>query len=152
MIFQSTQPEWAATALAGAFFITKKISIHAARVGCGQGRRNCPTCGHISIHAARVGCDQGRRNCPTCGHISIHAARVGCDIPLHQLAKNFNPRSPRGLRQAAQMLQTLLVLDFNPRSPRGLRLIVQTFDELWTIFQSTQPKRAATDTETESFK
>ena len=34
MIFQSTQPEWAATNKRVAYFKDYRISIHAARVGC----------------------------------------------------------------------------------------------------------------------
>ena len=37
VIFQSTQPEWAATVLTGIkAYMSKDISIHAARVGCDQ--------------------------------------------------------------------------------------------------------------------
>ena len=34
LIFQSTQPEWAATGVCSRDRIVKQISIHAARVGC----------------------------------------------------------------------------------------------------------------------
>ena len=101
--------------------------------------------------------------------ISIHAAQEGCDVaeqvgnePLY----NFNPRSPRGLRQdkikngtsrkgisihAAQegcdrLFQPLRthLNNFNPRSPRGLRQfgLLNLLNQ--KEFQSTQPKRAAT--------
>ena len=78
----------------------------------------------------------------------------------------FNPRSPRGLRQSSAFMAlqqrvisihaaqegcdcaTLTVLpasiDFNPRSPRGLRLKIISVDGSRWLFQSTQPKRAAT--------
>ena len=82
----------------------------------------------ISIHAAQEGCDQ---QVPADADfdmaISIHAAQEGCDddpSPAWNTSRYFNPRSPRGLRQA--------VVGFLGTEPRK--------------FQSTQPKRAATDT------
>ena len=79
-IFQSTQPEWAAT----------------------DGRDGTKKYYTISIHAARVGCDPKAQQKADAPAISIHAARVGCDdyagIHVNTL-KNFNPRSPSGLRQ-----------------------------------------------------
>ena len=85
---------------------------------------NCRT-REISIHAAQEGCDQtfkGPLNLVSC--ISIHAAQEGCDCITDcrwYTQADFNPRSPRGLRPA--------------RTPMNLPL---------HIFQSTQPKRAAT--------
>ena len=104
-IFQSTQPEWAATcsSLPTARFMT--ISIHAARMGCDaiglsdyygadisihaarMGCDLCFVCGWniilftISIHAARMGCDKYTGDLPEEHRISIHAARMGCDRP-----------------------------------------------------------------------
>ena len=78
-IFQSTQPEWAATdgVLLGLTYL--KISIHAARMGCDGGKRIVPGSINISIHAARMGCD--------------HASQFVCSAINY-----FNPRSPNGLR------------------------------------------------------
>ena len=57
-IFQSTQPEWAATrGQAPHFGYRLVISIHAARVGCDSGKLFQSKALWISIHAARVGCD-----------------------------------------------------------------------------------------------
>ena len=102
-------------------------------------------------------------------NISIHAAQEGCDPALSQhvnIAQNFNPRSPRGLRpciffrifrpfsisiHAAQegcdwcCNAIAYAFDyFNPRSPRGLRPLPLMKKYHFKIFQSTQPKRAAT--------
>ena len=61
----------------------------------------------ISIHAPREGCDY--QDGGTCRHtrvISIHAPREGCDMLPDDTVRhevNFNPRTPRGVRQ-----QTLL--------------------------------------------
>ena len=78
-LFQSTQPEWAATGK------STKGGIHNA----------------ISIHAARVGCDGDKVFTDNVIGISIHAARVGCDISHPRRSRGiayFNPRSPSGLR------------------------------------------------------
>ena len=81
--FQSTQPEWAATAAEFFYEVPGFISIHAARVGCDMDGFATAEFGDISIHAARVGCDIfSSTACCTAG-ISIHAARVGCDSVLY---------------------------------------------------------------------
>ena len=103
--FQSTQPEWAATAVASAGLPgIINISIHAARVGC-------------DITFSRVFARDSDFNprSPSglrlrvlealyrdAKEISIHAARVGCDgrlFPIKDFIINFNPRSPSGLRR-----------------------------------------------------
>ena len=102
-IFQSTQPEWAATLLNVNTFLLYNISIHAARVGCDGSLGDYTVKGFpISIHAARVGCDFTPAISRNSTRISIHAARVGCD-GKHKTGSNkvfyFNPRSPSGLRR-----------------------------------------------------
>ena len=57
--------------------------------------------------------------------ISIHAAQEGCDLQIYP-----------GLHRRR--------IYFNPRSPRGLRFTSYDKEIENTIFQSTQPKRAAT--------
>ena len=80
---------------------------------------------------------------------------------------DFNPRSPRGLRQQVSFQEAENAIDFNPRSPRGLRqnaikrtprrldisihaaqegcdLLPNKKAPTIKVFQSTQPKRAAT--------
>ena len=56
--------------------------------------------------------------------ISIHAAQEGCDICFKRQGSSSG--------------------NFNPRSPRGLRQIILENKFVPTVFQSTQPKRAAT--------
>ena len=56
-VFQSTQPEWAATLYEIVYINNINISIHAARVGCDANPYNALQFVIISIHAARVGCD-----------------------------------------------------------------------------------------------
>ena len=88
-IFQSTQPEWAATVFKRKGVFGSFISIHAARVGCDwNGLLSVVGYVAISIHAARVGCDRYHRQVRRPVHISIHAARVGCD-GSNQGALNF---------------------------------------------------------------
>ena len=123
------------------------ISIHAPREGCDQGAI-CAQWRHvISIHAPREGCDlcwlfwwrsayefqsthpargaTGFLGAPLCARkISIHAPREGCDGQLQGLVlrlENFNPRTPRGVRQ---------------RAGRALCIPCK--------FQSTHPARGAT--------
>ena len=81
LAFQSTQPEWAATAIDGSRNLSTFISIHAARMGCDVTPASTVKQASISIHAARMGCDA---HCICCNGICCN---------------NFNPRSPNGLRQ-----------------------------------------------------
>ena len=103
--FQSTQPKRAATGL----------DIWGRIVGV------------ISIHAAQEGCDYiAALDDYIAAKISIHAAQEGCDAVAGQLPdriKNFNPRSPRGLRRLYWLYCFYVKI----------------------LFQSTQPKRAATN-------
>ena len=79
LLFQSTQPEWAATVTPQNIEIMQGISIHAARMGCDGKVVRDMGYSFISIHAARMGCDLlPNKKAPTI-NISIHAARMGCD-------------------------------------------------------------------------
>ena len=67
-----------------------------------------PVNGTISIHAPREGSDLGRQpvNIPL-GDISIHAPREGSDTEMEEADHDktyFYPRSPRGERQVAGLL------------------------------------------------
>ena len=146
--FQSTQPKRAATNRGVQQIIDSDISIHAAQEGCDYSGNSCE-CRLIdfnprsprglrqssissSVKSSSFQSTQPKRAATTVNKpfdyiklISIHAAQEGCD---------------------GKCLKTCpLLKDFNPRSPRGLR---PTFDGVYlknSIFQSTQPKRAATD-------
>ena len=148
-VFQSTQPEWAAThkPLSQCFL-------------CFDFNPRSPSGLRLMPKATLISYTQ----------ISIHAARVGCDQKYSCLSigsSHFNPRSPSGLRHKPCWLATSRSKYFNPRSPSGLR---QTFTNLsaappsisihaarvgcdWLNrhkvladygFQSTQPEWAAT--------
>ena len=104
-----------------------KISIHAPRAGCdmrvvrehsfyfrfqsthpvrgatGTGSYVYALTWVISIHAPRAGCDFARLRVDAVCCISIHAPRAGCDLRRRALlrsTRNFNPRTPCGVRRA----------------------------------------------------
>ena|GEM_PF-5535799 len=58
--------------------------------------------------------------------------------------KDFNPRSPSGLRHKMTQKDLADFLDFNPRSPSGLRRKMLEDMPVVLLFQSTQPEWAAT--------
>ena len=125
-IFQSTQPKRAATEVRQVFDrMLASISIHAAQEGCDHRQYRVFCRFPISIHAAQEGCDLCRLPIRGEFSISIHAAQEGCD-------KRGDGASATGS-------------DFNPRSPRGLRPCRAAQFVAGFIFQSTQPKRAATN-------
>ena len=80
------------------------ISIHAPHAGCDKsvltGHGNCVI---ISIHAPHAGCDAlPSFLCILRIVISIHAPHAGCDASLGvegMAEKDFNPRTPCGVRQ-----------------------------------------------------
>ena len=126
IIFQSTQPEWAATSSAKLRKKNMKISIHAARVGC-----------DISAMVRHGGNIIFQSTQPE------WAATAG-SAQLGGYYKNFNPRSPSGLRPKMKAKLPTHKKDFNPRSPSGLRLFSTKLTVTLVIFQSTQPEWAAT--------
>ena len=103
MQFQSTQPEWAATFYKQTSSNRYSISIHAARVGCDNGRKAMPTDWHNFNPRSPSGLRLFSALCLLRAEvISIHAARVGCDegkFMQNETNANFNPRSPSGLRR-----------------------------------------------------
>ena len=125
----------------------------------------------ISIHAPREGCDSvGVGQLTNFNIISIHAPREGCDLHHTFINPNyiyFNPRTPRGVRQATIAQSAIpriisihapregcdynylylflsCLVYFNPRTPRGVRpFFVNKYCPKF-IFQSTHPARGAT--------
>ena len=126
----------------------------------------------ISIHAAQEGCDVCCFTSQTAFSVfqstqPKRAATISASV-FRTRQYYFNPRSPRGLRHklgrfkegsnnisihAAQEGCDCNVRQkisrsqyFNPRSPRGLRPVdLESDTSSLAIFQSTQPKRAATN-------
>ena len=148
-----------------------EISIHAAQEGCDQ-RKSVNLFGTIiSIHAAQEGCDgtfcfqfcyfflfqstQPKRAATDMYRRSLYIPndfnpRSPRGLRLRRLEytrrlRDFNPRSPRGLRRACGRRCNGRGNYFNPRSPRGLRHRAYSLRHSLVLFQSTQPKRAATD-------
>ena len=123
-LFQSTQPEWAATVPYCWHCGAVMISIHAARMGCDVIADDL-TESQINFNPRSP--NGLRQNLKTVYHRHIY----------------FNPRSPNGLRlemRADEMTRKY----FNPRSPNGLRQKTLPVFIHWCKFQSTQPEWAAT--------
>ena len=150
--FQSTQPEWAATKhICPEGYVTLYISIHAARVGCDLVHPFCVFT-HYKFQSTQ----------PEWAATDIRKCR-------EKIQRNFNPRSPSGLRPDSPTGDTMSAkisihaarvgcdwknkkeisryIHFNPRSPSGLRPGEITVDQFCEAFQSTQPEWAATEAE-----
>ena len=135
----------------------------------------------ISIHAPRMGCDPDEKVQLAMTPISIHAPRMGCDVRAALTlapTKNFNPRTPYGVRPRlvalalfrcynisihaprmgcdAQRIRRILdrQSDFNPRTPYGVRQSISlvSCEEKPPIFQSTHPVWGATSMPRRSLK
>ena len=125
-IFQSTHPLRGATGPASRR--PWSDSDFNPRTPCGVRRENIPYSKFtvkISIHAPLAGCDLVGVGLLVGREISIHAPLAGCDqsnAPLHiTSARNFNPRTPCGVRLAQQQKLDNQTVDFNPRTPCGVR-------------------------------
>ena len=101
----------------------------------------------ISIHAPREGCDKPILPVCAVSSISIHAPREGCDIDIDCVVCpkcDFNPRTPRGVRQNNIRYYKNPLTYFNPRTPRGVRPYRDMQQDPTAGFQSTHPARGAT--------
>ena len=79
--------------------------------------------------------------------ISIHAPHAGCDRHEEQPNRhnrNFNPRTPCGVRRGGGETWGASPPDFNPRTPCGVRLKRRKARAFRLSFQSTHPMRGAT--------
>ena len=127
-----------------------KISIHAPLAGCDTGIWYGIKDKVISIHAPLAGCDEfisfakkggkkfqsthplrgatrAKKTACTRLCISIHAPLAGCDVLetcLQSDRRNFNPRTPCGVRRCHGRRSPGTGRDFNPRTPCGVRLDV----------------------------
>ena len=124
------------------------ISIHAPLTGCDfrdcsfiqnlsdfnprtpHGVRPGTTCSlpptwPISIHAPLTGCDRVKKHIFDRRQIiSIHAPLTGCDPAAQGCSaarRNFNPRTPHGVRPCRIFTSSNVNIDFNPRTPHGVR-------------------------------
>ena len=124
-IFQSTQPEWAATNYPVKTISRYAISIHAARVGCDEQAQQHPVATQDFNPRSPSGLrPDGNTYGFDCANISIHAARVGCD---------------RTLRIISITLRT-----FQSTQPEWAATIINSSFAAFIQFQSTQPEWAAT--------
>ena len=127
-LFQSTQPEWAATAALPFRPQVQTISIHAARVGCdkrGDG-------------ASATGSDFNPRS-PS--GLRLYTGYNGFTMTIFQSTQPEWAATPFTLRLCSHFLY------FNPRSPSGLRHTAKENPANAMQFQSTQPEWAATSNE-----
>ena len=124
------------------------ISIHAPREGCDDQNLNGSSQCQISIHAPREGCDLCLcRRLTSTITISIHAPREGCDVITkfrRSLERDFNPRTPRGVRREVLDNGVVVHGNSNPRTPRGVRPRRKGLHWITDRFQSTHPARGAT--------
>ena len=101
----------------------------------------------ISIHAPLAGCDPGAPEGKGPGSISIHAPLAGCDAsptPSPLPSRNFNPRTPCGVRRSRGGCGARWETYFNPRTPCGVRPLSTVMLAKIFGFQSTHPLRGAT--------
>ena len=101
----------------------------------------------ISIHAPLAGCDPIFRRRALSAGISIHTPLAGCDDTLSDAeydAMTFQSTHPsRGATSRRRCVRAGR-RDFNPRTPRGVRHEAK-MDPIWLqAFQSTHPSRGAT--------
>ena len=122
--FQSTHPMRGATARDARRARVSVISIHAPHAGCDSRTSYLCWSSCISIHAPHAGCDADMRHAGRVKAISIHAPHAGCDPSRCRCApmlRNFNPRTPCGVRRRSALLCCMPVSHFNPRTPCGVR-------------------------------
>ena len=128
----------------GGFF----ISIHAPREGCDSRcpQPELPKTQFQSTHPARGATRISTHCCVTCTFQSTHPARgaTRCSRGCLDTRSNFNPRTPRGVRQLLSCLQNSLPRRFQSTHPaRGATLGEQQGCPSMR-FQSTHPARGAT--------
>ena len=129
-----------------AAYFTEFQSTHPARGATSWAELDAEAQEFQSTHPAR-GATLHRRYPRHVKEISIHAPREGCDISRRSVAddkQNFNPRTPRGVRQLLSCLQNSLPRRFQSTHPaRGATLGEQQGCPSMR-FQSTHPARGAT--------
>ena len=141
--FQSTHPLRGATRRSGGDRVLPLISIHAPLAGCDlQARQGLPAfrdfnprtpCGVRPLRAHRLGVAMEFQSThplrgATCGdqkvcagrRISIHAPLAGCDWQSRvkvMSSRNFNPRTPCGVRLGTGAVRVLLLLRISIHAP-----------------------------------
>ncbi len=146
--FQSTHPARGATLTAQRRHNGGQISIHAPREGCDNSSAPSLSTIAISIHAPREGCDLVvPQDIQTTINISIHAPREGCDVSLSinlRNASDISIHAPREGCDSIRQIENSGNADFNPRTPRGVRQMFCHDLIALLAFQSTHPARGAT--------
>ena len=170
-LFQSTHPKRDETDYLVFEVCPVPISIHSSQTGW-DWRSTCtvPVPYSISIHSSQTGWDScsilslgssidfnplipnGMR--PTLPHVDKHIQYFNPLIPngmrlltlglLHRKYGNFNPLIPNGMRPVVYWCLASVPYHFNPLIPNGMRHYMLRVIVLYTIFQSTHPKRDET--------
>ena len=85
----------------------------------------------ISIHAPLTGCDRRLCRNNACEFLfqSTHPLRDATQSVADKSneRKDFNPRTPYGMRLYLALIKTLSPIYFNPRTPYGMRLVKSAF-------------------------
>ena len=149
---------------------THFISIHAPLAGCDEAAKAEQAQQAISIHAPLAGCDNKVVSDPSLTVISIHAPLAGCDRGQQgagQPLKNFNPRTPCGVRRGsllaanggraafqsthplrgatADCMRQLGAIGISIHAPlAGCDEHERQIEDVADVFQSTHPLRGAT--------
>ena len=102
----------------------------------------------ISIHAPHAGCDGY-----CCKYVTkaqefrsthpMRGATIAPPLPTQQ-DKDFDPRTPCGVRPPIGVRCPCGQRDFDPRTPCGVRQIAPPERSIVTLFRSTHPMRGAT--------
>ena len=147
-LFQSTRPVWGATASHLTRRSSRRISIHAPRVGRDSStRRSRRRASHFNprapcgVRPCAAACR--RRRGPDFNPRTPCGVRRWIRLLLPGTT-NFNPRAPCGARRCCQRTRRGREPNFNPRAPCGARPWLKDGDSDAKAFQSTRPVWGAT--------
>ena len=148
-LFQSTHPMRGATILRGAMGSSGEISIHAPHAGCDVALM-CHNNQPVDFNP-RTPCGVRpyiRTTFNDRDAISIHAPHAGCDLKRlcrRQFARQFQSTHPMRGATTRYLTHLMQLKNFNPRTPCGVRRVyVYPARQLQKRFQSTHPMRGAT--------
>ena len=145
--FQSTHPGWGATLRSYLPVISRRISIHAPRVGC-----DLPSPPPLPLQPNfNPRTPGGVRRARRCVRLLAHpfqsthpgwGATGGDNAPL--CGAEFQSTHPGWGATIALIMPVQKEKYFNPRTPGGVRLPADQFPTLRVVFQSTHPGWGAT--------
>ena len=146
-LFQSTRPVWGATASHLTRRSSRRISIHAPRVGRDSStRRSRRRASHFNprapcgVRPALIFFQMPTSNFNPRTPCGVRPCAAAC---RRRRGPDFNPRTPCGVRRWIRLLLPGTT-NFNPRAPCGARLCVRHAGDPARRFQSTRPVWGAT--------